>query len=59
MNIEIILSLVGAFGTVALGINAFFLKGIYSDLGTVKINIARIFERSDAKEEKIKELEVV
>jgi septal ring factor EnvC (AmiA/AmiB activator) len=36
-----------------LGINAFFLRGIFKDLGEVKTNIARIFERSKAKEKRI------
>lgn len=54
MSIEIIFSGVGA---IALGVNAFFLKGIYSDLNAVKISIARIFERSNAKEKQIKDLE--
>lgn len=57
MKYESILAIVGSFGTVALAINAFFLKGIYNDLNSVKINIAKIFENSKSKERRISELE--
>lgn len=53
-----VLSIVGAFGVLALSINAFFLRGIYGDLNTVKIQMARAFERSDAKEKRIEVLEL-
>ena len=58
MNFEVLLIIVGSFLTLMLGINAYFLKGIFSDLNNVKVNIARIFERSttrDATEKELKE----
>lgn len=58
MKIETTLIIIGSFGTIALSINAFFLKGIYSDLNDVKIQIAKIFARSEAKEKRITDLEV-
>ena len=53
MSTDIVILVVGGFVTLALGINAFFLRGIFKDLGDVKINIAKIFERSKAKEKRI------
>jgi hypothetical protein len=53
---ENIVSIVGTFLTIMLGVNAFFLRGIFVDLGDVKINMAEIFENSKGKEESIKEL---
>lgn len=54
---EIVLSIVGGFGTMALAINAYFLRGIFQDLNTVKIELARMTERSDSKEKRIEYLE--
>lgn len=45
------------FGTVALSINAFFLRGIFMDLNAVKIEIAKITTLSSSDREKINELE--
>ena len=57
MSMEIILSIVGAFGTLALTINAFFLRGIFLDLNAVKIKLVEISTRGEAKEKRIEELE--
>lgn len=57
MKMEIVLSIVGAFGTLGLTINAFFLRGIFMDLNTVKIEIAKMVTRSEGKEERIKRIE--
>lgn len=57
MNETIILSIVGTFGTIALAINAFFLRGIYLDLGDVKIKLVEISTRSEAKEERLNKIE--
>lgn len=57
VSFALIVSIVGAFVTLALTINAFFLRGIFSDLGAVKIKLAEIMARSDAKEERLKKLE--
>jgi hypothetical protein len=51
------LSIIGTLNFLALTINAFFLKGIFKDIGTVKENLARIFERSDAKEKRLDKIE--
>ena len=62
---ESTLIIVGSFMSLMLGINAFFLRGIFVDLGDVKIKMASIFENSKSKERRlndaeqnIKELEV-
>jgi len=54
---DILILVVGGIATTTLGINAFFLRGIFKDLGDVKINIAKIFERSKAKEKRISDNE--
>lgn len=53
MNYEILFSIVGIFGTLALSINAFFLRGIYQDLNAVKIAMAQISTRGEAKEKRL------
>lgn len=58
MSIELILSVVGTFGTLALTINAFFLRGIFQDLNQVKMELVKIVTKSEAKDIKIMELEV-
>ena len=58
MQMEVVLSIVGFFGICALGINGYFLKGIFSDLGTVKIKLAEISARGEAKENRLDKLEV-
>jgi hypothetical protein len=55
---ESILSIVGAFMTLMLGVNAFFLKGIFSDLNDVKIKMASIFENANGKERRLSEAEL-
>lgn len=57
MQLETILSIVGTFGTIALTINAFFLRAIFDDLNAVKLSIAKMYERGNAKERRIMELE--
>lgn len=54
---ELVLSIVGSFGTLALLINGYFLRGIFQDLNEVKIQLATMVERSQAKEDRIKKLE--
>lgn len=54
---ESTVSIVGTFLTIMLGINAFFLRGIYFDLGDVKIKMASIFENSKSKERRLNDLE--
>lgn len=54
---ELVLAIVGSFGTLALSINAFFLKGIYTDLNDVKIKMAQIFENAKNKDKRISALE--
>jgi len=57
MSIEVLITIVGAFGIVALSINAFFLKGIYSELNVVKIQIASIISGSDFIKKEIDRIE--
>lgn len=59
MSNEILLSIVGGFLVLALGINGFFLRGIFKDLGDVKVSLATIGALHDnvvetAKENKLK-----
>ena len=57
MKLEILLTIVGFFGTLGLTINAFFLRGIFSDLNEVKIRLAEMMARSEARSEKLLFLE--
>lgn len=57
MTEQIMLTVFCFFGSLALTINAFFLRGIFQDLNEVKITLAEIIQRSKAKSEKIAELE--
>ena len=57
MKLEIVISVVGAFGTIALTINAYFLRGIFHDLNAVKIKLAEMGARSESKELRIENLE--
>lgn len=47
MNIELIITIIGSFGLLALAINAFFLKGIYTELNSVKVEIAGMISNVD------------
>lgn len=49
----IILSIVGFFGTMALGINAYFLKGIYDRVGTVEVSLATVIVNDTHKQKEI------
>lgn len=57
MDFTVVLSIVGGFGTLALGVNAFFLRGIYQDLNDVRINVASIITDDKSKEKRIDALE--
>ena len=52
-----VLIIVGSFLSVGMLVNAFFLKGIYSDLGELKIAVAQIMESSKDKIRRIEKLE--
>lgn len=54
---DVTITIVGLFGTLALSINAFFLRGIFYDLNEVKVKLAQIMENSKAKELRIEKLE--
>lgn len=54
---ELMLSIIGVFIALGLTVNAFFLRGIFADLGAVKVNIAEIFENSKNKDSRIDALE--
>ena len=57
MKIEVVLSIIGGFGTLGLTVNAFFLRGIFIDLNTVKVRLAEMSARSESKELRIANLE--
>ncbi len=57
MSMEVLVSIVGAFGVIALGINAFFLKGIYSELNDVRIQMATMLSNNTFLQTKVQELE--
>jgi hypothetical protein len=57
MPIEIVLSIIGSFLVVALGVNGYFLRGIFQDLNDVKISIARMMAQEEAKDRRIESLE--
>lgn len=57
MPMEMILTIVGSFLVLMLGINGFFLRGIFQDLNAVKLQLAVSIERSNHKERRIGELE--
>lgn len=57
MSMEIVLSIVGGFLTVALAINAWILKEIHGDLSAVKVKLAEIFTTQTEKTKDINELE--
>lgn len=54
----LILSIIGALIAIGIAGNAFFLKGIFADLNDVKLNIARIFERSKHNDQVVDGLRV-
>lgn len=51
------LSIVGAFITLALTVNGFFLKGIYSELGSVKVQLATMSAHAEDKSMRIQKIE--
>ena len=57
VQLEIVLSIVGFFGVLALSINGWFLRGIFQDLNSVKITLATMGAKSEAKEKRITNLE--
>ncbi len=57
MNLSIILSIVGAFGVLALGINGYFLRGIFQDINAVRVVLAAMGAHGEAKEKRIDTLE--
>ncbi len=58
MQNEIVLSVVGCFIVLTLGVNAFFLKGILEDLNDVKLKLTEWITRAESKEKRITDLEV-
>lgn len=57
MDIQTSISIIGAFVTITLAINAFFLRGIFQDLNDVKVHIAEIHADSVHRKEDIKRIE--
>tara|TARA_R110002051_G_scaffold75594_1_gene137434 strand:- start:6594 stop:6806 length:213 start_codon:yes stop_codon:yes gene_type:complete len=59
MDLGIVLSIVGAFGVIALGVNGYFLRGIFQDLTAVKVHLAHMGARSETKEKRSDNLELI
>ena len=57
MPIESVLSIVGGFLVLGLGVNGYFLRGIFQDLNDVKISIARMMAQDEAKDRRLENLE--
>lgn len=57
MSIELVLAMVGAFGTIALSINAFFLRGIYTKQVEIELKVTRLIVKEEDKEKRIDRLE--
>ena len=57
MSMEAVLSIVGGFLVVVGAVNAFFLKGILSDLNAVKIELAKIAARNEDKSRRLLDVE--
>lgn len=57
-TIYTILTIVGSFVTTGLAINAFFLRGIFEDLNSVKVTIATALANDKAKQKEIDELKL-
>ena len=56
MSLEVLISIVGAFGVVALSINAWFLKGIYTELNDVRIQMATMISSNQYLQNVINQL---
>ncbi|MHA1591596.1 MAG: hypothetical protein ACTSUP_03905 [Candidatus Heimdallarchaeaceae archaeon] len=57
MSYELLLSIIGTFGTMALLINGYFLRGIFQDMNEIKVKLAAMTARSEDKERRISLLE--
>ena len=58
MNMEMVVAIVGALITLAMAVNAFFLRGIFQDLNDVRVQLAKISTRGEGKELRITSLEI-
>ena len=56
MSVELLITIVGAFGTLALTINAFFLKGIYTKQNEIEIKVVELLTKEKQKTKDIEEL---
>ncbi len=57
MAVEVLLSIIGGFLVLMLGINGYFLRGIFQDLNAVKLQLAVSIEASRHKEKRLDALE--
>lgn len=57
MNLELVLSIVGSFLVLGLGVNGYFLRGIFQDMNDIKIALARMSAQEEEKERRIENLE--
>jgi hypothetical protein len=51
------LGIIGVFGTLALSINGFFLKGIYDDLNTLKMTTIESVTNGNNREKRLQDVE--
>ncbi len=52
------LGVIGIFGTIALSVNAFFLKGIYEDLNALKVIITETVVNAANREKRLTTTEI-
>jgi len=57
MGITEVISIVGFFGTIALSINAYFLRGIYSKQIEIELKVTKLIVKEEEKDRRIDELE--
>ncbi len=55
---QFILSLIGTAVTVAMCVNAFFLRGIFQDLNSLRVELARIVANSDIRKEQMVKMDI-
>lgn len=57
MSIEALLVIVGGFATLGISINAFFLKGIYSQINDVNVRMSGLISNAEHTNHEIERIE--
>ena len=57
MSIAEVIAFVGFFGTAALSINAYFLRGIYSKQMDIELKVTKLIVKEEEKERRLDNLE--